>query len=342
MPFEVIPFKANAGKTGAPKPKRNHVHAVPEKAAFVLTFPRVEGYQQAIKNRLTVDWSAMALVRLDAHEIPPEVDLKHLIVAAAGRAMLTGPGRLEHVSLADYRRENSIQALAFHLSRDLTRRFKTESEEVPPTHVLFPQILRIVERFIAEKIEPGPGTERIDAFISPYYGRVIERLIEAIRPDSGAGEAPELPVLEKNRRAGSTADVSFWTSRDVRAVLRSHVNFVVADTENWEQTAGYLIDNHAAVAAFVKNAGLGFAIPYLDNGEAHDYEPDFIIRLTQGENEHLILETKGYDPRTEIKAQAAERWVSAVNAAKAFGHWQYKVARNPGQVRAILDGQRRS
>ena len=88
----------------------------------------------------------------------------------------------------------------------------------------------------------------------------------------------------------------------------------------------------------MKNAGLGFAIPYLDNGEAHDYEPDFIIRLAEGENEFLVLETKGYDERAEIKAQAAERWASAVNAAKSFGRWRYKMARNVGQVRTILDG----
>ena len=283
----------------------------------------------------------MAPVRLDAHEIPSEVDIKHLIVAATGQGMLTGPGRLEHVGLDDYRAQHSVQTLAFHLSRDLTRRFQTDTRDGAPAHVLFPQILRIVERFIARKVEPGPGTERIDAFLSPYYGRVTERLIEAIEPDTRAGETPELPVLEKNRKAGSTADVSFW-SRDVRVVLRSHVNFVVADTENWEQSAAYLIDNHGTAAAFVKNAGLGFAIPYLDNGEAHDYEPDFIIRLARGENEYLLLETKGYDKKAEIKTQAALRWVNAVNAAKSFGQWQYKVARDPGQVRTILDALHRT
>ena len=47
----------------------------------------------------------------------------------------------------------------------------------------------------------------------------------------------------------------------------------------WEQSAAYFIDTHSAVDAFVKNSGLGFAIPYLDNGEPHDYVPDFLIRL---------------------------------------------------------------
>ena len=65
-----------------------------------------------------------------------------------------------------------------------------------------------------------------------------------------------------------------------------------------EQSAAYVIDNWLrGVASFVKNAGLGFAIPYLDNGEAHDYEPDLIIRVSRGENEYLVLAKKGYDGR---------------------------------------------
>ena len=47
----------------------------------------------------------------------------------------------------------------------------------------------------------------------------------------------------------------------MREVVNSHVNYVVADTRVWEQAAAYVIDTHPAVQAFVKNAGLGFAIP---------------------------------------------------------------------------------
>jgi type III restriction enzyme len=74
------------------------------------------------------------------------------------------------------------------------------------------------------------------------------------------------------------------------------------------------------VDRFVKNAGLGFAIPYLWNGQMHDYVPDFILRLKDAPNHYLILETKGYDPEAEIKAQAAQRWVNAVNADGRYGN----------------------
>jgi type III restriction enzyme len=110
----------------------------------------------------------------------------------------------------------------------------------------------------------------------------------------------------------------------------------VPDTAKWEQAAAYYIDRHPAVDSFVKNAGLGFAIPYLHNGQMHDYVPDFIIRLKTDPPLHLILETKGYDPLEGVKAAAAERWVAAVNAEGSFGRWAYGIVRKPTEVSATL------
>lgn len=70
----------------------------------------------------------------------------------------------------------------------------------------------------------------------------------------------------------------------------------------------------------------------------HDYVPDFIIRLTTPENSNLILETKGYDPLTEVKRDEARRWVAAVNADGKYGQWAYALCRKPEEVsKAIAD-----
>lgn len=55
----------------------------------------------------------------------------------------------------------------------------------------------------------------------------------------------------------------------------------------------------------MKNARLGFAIPYVHNGRGHDYQPDFIVRLAGDERAHLIIETKGFDDLADVKAAAA-------------------------------------
>jgi type III restriction enzyme len=113
----------------------------------------------------------------------------------------------------------------------------------------------------------------VDLFLSPYYGWAIERLSEAIRPDASRGEPPELPKYEKHRPQGSSADVDFPTTRDVREVVKSHVNYVVADTKKWEQSAAYILDTHPNVEAFVKNAGLGSRFPISTTGRSTSSSP---------------------------------------------------------------------
>jgi hypothetical protein len=291
---------------------------------------------QAIRNRITVDWSAIPTLTLDPKRIPPEVDVKGALPSNTGRPSLHGPGLSETVTLEPYRHGRRMQELAFQMARDLTRDYVALPSCEVPAHVLFPQILRIVQRYVAEKVIPEAPAELIDVFMSPYYGWVIERLIGAIHPDASQGEAPEVPVYEKNRVEGSTGEVDFWTSREVREVVKSHLNYVVADTKQWEQSAAYAIDKHPVVDAFVKNAGLGFAIPYFHNGQPHDYEPDFIIRLAGENGRYLILETKGYDELAEVKAQAAKRWAEAVNADGRHGMWQFTMIRKVGDVAAAI------
>ena len=336
VPFEVIPFKATQGAK-APAPPKHHVYAVPEKATYEIRFPRVEGYHQAIRNRIAIDRDGVASLVLDPGKIPPEVEAKAGLPTNLGRPQLTGPGRLERIDLSPFRAGRRLQELVFELARDLTRTYVDQPKCEAPTHVLFPQIARIVEWYLRERVKPLPPANMLDVFLSPYYGWVIERLVAAIHPDASQGEAPEIPRYETSRGPGSTAEVEFWTRRDVREVLHSHVNYVVADTLRWEQSAAYALDTHSLVDAFVKNAGLGFAIPYLDNGESHDYVPDFIVRLNTEPQRHLILETKGYDEKEEVKREAAARWVAAVNAEGSFGPWAYEVSKRPSDVRALLD-----
>ena len=337
VPFQVIPFKADAKGTSLPKPKRHHVYAVPARAELEIRFPRVEGYMQAIRNRVTVNWAEVPPLLLDPTKIPPEVQVKAALATNAGRPSLVGPGRLENLDLNPYRAARREQELAFALARDLTKEYVASPAcEVPP-HVLFPQIVGIVQRFLRDVVRPIAPAHRLDVFLSPYYGWAIERLVAAIRPDAAGGEAPEIPRYETSRGPGTTADVDYWTSKDVREVVNSHLNYSVADTKKWEQSATYTIDTHPITDAFVKNAGLGFAIPYVHNGRAADYMPDFIIRMKGEPENFLILETKGFDDLAEIKAAAAERWCAAVTAHGRFGRWRYALARSLAQVRETLD-----
>jgi len=337
VPFEVVPFKANPGGTPPPPVKRYHVHALPERAHLEIRFPRVEGYTQAVRNRVTVDWENVPAVLIKPDQIPPEVEMKALNLNNRGRPSLLGPGRVDQVTLNERRSQLRVQELVFDVARTLTRDFIQQRGCEVPAQALFRQLAGIVDRYVRQEVAVQPPGDLRDLHFAPYYGWLVEVLLEAIRPDAANGEAPEIARFETSRGPGSTGEVDFWTTRDVREVTKSHVNYMVADTRRWEQTVAYHIDTHPAVRAFVKNAGLGFAIPYLHNGQLHDYQPDFLIQLATGEDQYLILETKGYDPLEDVKSAAARRWTNAVNVAGSFGTWDFAVIKKPAAAITVLN-----
>lgn len=336
VPFEVIPFKASSRGPSAPRAKRHHVHAVPEKAQYEIRFPRVEGYTQAVRNKVTMDWGKVPMMVLQPDSIPPEYESKGLSVNTAGRISLSGPSKIDKVSLREYRAKHRVQELIFDLASGLTKHYVTQPQCQAPAHVLFPQLVRIIERYLRDHVDVRTPADIKDAGLSPYYGWLVEILTENIRPDTSEGETPEIPLYESSRGPGSTADVDYWTSREAREAIHCHLNYVVPDTAKWEQAASYYIDTHPATDAFVKNAGLGFAIPYLHNGQMHDYMPDFIVRLKTNPPVHVVIETKGYDPLAEVKSAAADRWVKAVNAEGSYGRWAYAMARKTTEVPDII------
>jgi type III restriction enzyme len=299
----------------------------------------VEGYTQAVRDRVVVrDWSAVPTLKIVEGDYPTFVETRPYSVDESGRTGAHGPGSARELSLAPYNQGLRVQRGIFEMTAGLTRGYLTQSQGVVPAHVLFPQLLPIVERFVRHHVVFPPTATLKHLFTNPFYSWAIERLVQHIVSAQVEGEAPELPRFELQRPEGSTADVDYWTSKNVRETRKSHVNYLVADTTKWEQQAGYYIENHKSAEAYVKNAGLGFTIPYLHDGQTHDYVPDFILRLVSEDGpRHLILETKGYDPIDDVKEAAARRWCAAVNADGRYGWWSFAMARRMEDVPFLLD-----
>jgi type III restriction enzyme len=134
-----------------------------------------------------------------------------------------------------------------------------------------------------------------------------------------AGAGPSiLPLLNHHNPRGSTAHVSGSTTKPVFNTTKSHVNRVVADTDSWEQIAAKTFEQHPRVESYVKNAFLGFEVPYVDaSGTERRYLPDFILRVctAQGRRIHLVVEVTGLArDKAEKRYFMRERWLPAVNA----------------------------
>ena len=310
VPFEIIPFRKTRAARD-PSVKRHHIHALPEKAAFEIKYPRVEGYRQAIRNHVTIDWSAAT----DSDYRP---DGTHCLKSKSKGPLPSNQGKTfafrtressRRSILNPFRSGRRFQELVFDMAARADARIR-EPPRMPGSGACVVSATAADGRtdILRENVvRPLPPAETIDVSSLPLLRMGDRALEDAIKPDSRRAKRPSCRFTKTRRGPGSTAEVDFWTSREVREVVRSHLNYVVADTKTWEESAAYLIDTNDAVDAFVKNAGLGFAIPYFYNGEAHDYVPDFIVRLKTEPPMHLILEVKGYDELAEIKAQAAQQ-----------------------------------
>ncbi|MBV8525117.1 MAG: hypothetical protein JOY71_23845 [Acetobacteraceae bacterium] len=67
--------------------------------------------------------------------------------------------------------------------------------------------------------------------------------------------------------------------------------------------------------------------------------PDYVVRLDLPGERYLIAELKGEDRQglAGVKAQAAERWCTAINGTGAFGRWNYLLAMSVGELVRGLD-----
>ena len=145
-------------------------------------------------------------------------------------------------------------------------------------------------------------------------------------------------MLNRYKPIGTTAEVNFKTVRPCFRTRHSHINQVVSDTETWEKTAAFRIEQAAEdglVEFYARNDHLGLVVPYKHLEVRHDYEPDFLVHRASGMT--VLLEIKGYeDNKARAKHEAARRWVKAANNWGRLGQWHFHVCRNPQVIQKEL------
>ncbi len=339
IPFSVIPFKGRRPGASAPDPPKNHLRAMPERKDYEIRFPVVEGYVFALrKNEIKADIKSMEPLFVEPEQTPTAVFVKPAVGYETGNPSALGPGQFEEQNRQEYYRTTHIQAIKFEIARRIVlnlvggANFPRDSRSDPKLrfqsrHRLFPQVYRLVDAYVEIKVdfrECNPceiGQEK-------YTNRIVERLTAAIQPNEAEGETPLLPIRNRYKPIGTSAEVDFMTTRSCHGTERSQINQVVLDTERWERSSCFRLEQSEVVDYYVRNDHLGFGIPYEYTDVSHHFEPDFIVRLKNDVN--LIVEIKGHETDQELaKYAGAERWVSAVNNWNELGKWDFHVCRDP-------------
>lgn len=339
VPFEVIPVKKKPlGRTEVPKVS-TLVRALRERKHLEITFPRVEGYVFDVRQRIRVNWDEVPYLVIDPSTEPTEVQVKPAVGYRIGRPDRLSPGEEVLHDRNPFYRENRLQATVYEIAAEITNRLKGKREEWQIRHILFPQVLNIVWHYLEERVRVSAQATLQEVALEKYQQRIVERLTEAIEPDTEAGEPPILPIIERFRPIGSTAEVLFRTVRQCVGTTKSHISHVVLDAPEWEHRVAYQLERIPEVIAYARNDHLDFTIPYECQGVRHEYRPDFLIRWRRedGREVKIVLEVKGFETEQDRqKEAAARRWVRAVNHHGEFGRWAFAVCRNPRHLRSVL------
>ena len=172
------------------------------------------------------------------------------------------------------------------------------------------------------------GTHRGQVLYEVIAEKACERIYNAISARLG-GERRVLAVTDPYNAEGSTADVSYRTAKTTLWPTddqKCHVNWAVCDL-SWEMEFCRVVEAEPRVEAYVKNAGLGFEVPYRFGGESHRYLPDFIVRVRDGAGQpvHVVVEIKGQpDEQSKTKSETMRgQWVPGVSNLGEFGRWEF-------------------
>lgn len=344
IPFSVIPYKGKPSRTPPDRPV-NHVYALPDRAAYEIRFPNVEGYVYALrKPSVKADFTTLERLVIEPEHTPTATFLRIITDHIEGGTRGGGMGEYVEHNRSEYYARHHLQEIEFEIARQIVAALVGEGSQAPvrgsaktrglARHELFPQVLRIVRRFVGQKVD-FRGANPCELGLEKYVRRIKERLLDAIVPDEQEGEMPILPILNRYKPLGTTADVDFTTKRNVHSTERSHVNAVVLDS-SWEQTAAFYLEQQTDhVFCYVRNDRPFLLIPYEYEGVQHHYEPDYILRMKSGKT--TVLEMKGEeDDQDRAKHQAARRWVTAVNNWGRLGVWDFLVCRDPQMLPKLL------
>jgi type III restriction enzyme len=338
VPFEVIPVKKKPLSRTEVQKVSTLVRALPERKHLEITFPRVEGYILDVRSRIRLNLDGVPFLQIGGDE-PTEVIVKPAVGYRIGRPDRLGPGPKVVHDRNPFHREKRLQATVYEIAAELSRRLKEKREEWSVRHVLFPQVLDAVWCYLEERVVVERDVPLEEIALLKYKQRIIERLTEAIEPDTEAGEPPILPVIERFRPPGSTSEVLFRTVRPCVGTTKSHISHVVLDAPKWEHSVAYQLERMPEVIAYARNDHLDFTIPYEWQGMRHEYRPDYLIRwrCEDGSELKVILEVKGFETEQDRQKEiAARRWVRAVNHHGEFGRWEFVLCKDPARLKTFL------
>lgn len=312
VPFSFLKAEGNA----PPQPPKviHRVHALQGKEEFEITFPRLEGYRYELnEQKLAAKFSAESVSVI-------ENETTKVILGG-----IIGEEEIENLKKIEEIREGEV---IIRLTQGLLKQYYTDGDGTQK-YWLTPQLMKIAEQYVSKYVVRKDNQFIGYLTLGEYFMGALTKIQQAIVTENieHLREKKILPIFVPYDVIGSTRYVDFLTTKPVRETSISHVNYVVADTEEWEQGVAKKLEDMPEVISYVKNQGLGFFIPYEYQGVTRQYVPDFLVRLKMPDSSvlNLVIEVTGKkDDKKALKVKTArEFWIPSVNNIGKFGNWAF-------------------
>ena len=325
-----VPFNTfKGGDTVVTKPQKPKaiIRALPERKEMEIRFPVITGYRSDnIEGSLKADFTGLPKFQLNFNQIPTETVLQ--TVVNGDQKMLK----------TDYMELRDLQVI-YYFAHLMIREYYT-SREHGQQFQKFPDIKQIVETWYNEQLEivGGDGsTEQKRLVMLWNYKAVLDNIMEGVHKANEDHEEISA-VLNYYNPEGSTIHVYRPTNKTVYPTQKSHVNYVIAEDNSWQQIAAQTLDSMECVECWVKNTYLGFRIPYTVGDENKEYQPTFIVRV-KGIN--LIVECEDFDSDKSGNKEAKRHylkdyWIPAANNLKTYGTWDLLEVRDIDQLESEI------
>lgn len=220
--FIGVPFKTfKGGGAGTPPPQKPKtiIKALPERSELEIKFPNITGYRNENEmGRIEADYTGEPKFKLNFTQIPDETILS------------TPVGEEIKVLKKDYLELRDAQVV-YVLTQRLIRDYYTDHEKGREFQ-LFGQLKRIVETWYNTQLQiiGGDGSLEMRHLVLFWNPKETSTSIyEGIRRANTDYEKIKV-ILNYYNPEGNTRYVLGATSKEVYPTVKSHVNYVVADT----------------------------------------------------------------------------------------------------------------
>jgi type III restriction enzyme len=353
IPFSLIPFKGKPkDDDSGPDPVYKRIFSVKERAALEIRFPVVESYTYDVRES-GIQCDVDSLPELQVKEEPTTVYL------TPTRGYYDDPNPLVTGDFVPQTREayyNTVrpQQVVFRIAQLIVEDLiagatgpgadaaKAAKAKGLARHQIFPEVVKILQRYIERKIQFATGVDVRELALERYANQVRERVRDGITAAVATKDHPLLPVTNRYEPYVTTDGIEDQTTWPIASLEKSHLNAAIVRSDD-ERKAIDVLEDLACVECYTPNSRkIGVTIPYRYNDAPHRYEPDFVVRLRGGKM--LVIEIKGLaglvhgddENLVQAKSAAAHKWVEAVNNAKHFGRWEFIYCDRVAELRSMI------